>query len=339
VRRKLVTRVSIHAAHPTLWRRFVRTLWALLQRITDDERDLAAAGLAFYMLLSIAPLAVVAVQVAAAFFDPVQVREALAEDLGRATGRQVSELLSQLMIAQQEQQSSATTVISFLVLLWAAMRLFHRLQAALNMTWGVRADPDVQTRAAIRMMIRKRLISFLMVLGSGAALMVSLVLKAAIALLQAPLDWIVRSGIVRSDSFAPHIVQAEEMVLSFLLVTALVAAMFRILPDVRVAWRDVWVGAAMTSILLALGMGAFSFYVATVGATQLAGAIGSIAVLMLWAYYTSHVLLLGALFTRLWADGPELKPHSISLSSDLRDPPNQRDSRDVTSSSAGSPAP
>lgn len=340
MRRKVVTRVSTDAVHLTLWRRFVRTLWALLPRITDDERDLAAAGLAFYMLLSIAPLAVVAVQVAAAFFDPVEVREALAQDLGRATGRQVSELLSQLMIAQQERQSSAATVLSFIVLLWAAMRLFHRLQAALNMTWGVRADPDLHTREAIRMMIRKRVISFLMVLGSGAALMVSLVLKAVIAVLQAPLDWIVRSGIVPSDTIAPHIVQAEEIVVSFLLVTTLVAGVFRVLPDVRIAWRDVWVGAAMTSVLLAIGMGAFSFYVATVGATQLAGAIGSVAVLMLWAYYTSHVLLLGALFTRLWADGPELKPHSFSLSSDLRDKPSdQPDSRDVTSSSAGSPAP
>jgi membrane protein len=285
-------------------------------RLSDDERDLAAAGLAFYMLLSVAPLAVVAVQVAAAFFDPHQVRAALAEDLGRATGRQVSELLNQLMTAQQERQSSATTVLSFLVLLWAAMRMFHRLQAALNMTWGVRADPDVHTREAIRLMIRKRVISFLMVLGSGAALMASLVLKSIIALLQMPLDWI-----VRSNTLAPHIAQVEEYVLSFLLLTTLVAAVFRILPDVRIAWRDVWVGAAMTSVLLVIGMAAFSFYVATVGATQLAGAIGSVAVLMLWAYYTSHVLLLGALFTRIWADGPELQPHAISLSANLRDKP------------------
>jgi membrane protein len=301
----------------TPWRRFVRTLRALLPRINDDERDLAAAGLAFYMLLSVAPLAVVAVQVAAAFFDPAQVRAALAEDLGRATGRQVAELLNQLMTVQQEKQSSATTVLSALVLLWAAMRLFHRLQAALNMTWGVRADPDVHTRVAIRQMVRKRLISFLMVIGSGAALMVSLVLKSIIALLQTPIDWI-----VRSDTIAPRIVQGEEYVLSFLLLTTLVAGMFRILPDVRVAWRDVWVGAAMTSVLLGLGMGAFSLYVATVGATQLAGAIGSVAVLMLWAYYTSHVLLLGALFTRIWADGPELLPHPISLSANLRDKPD-----------------
>jgi membrane protein len=329
VRRKVVGRVSTDAVQlPRLsWgRRFVLTLKALLPRVTDDERDLAAAGLAFYMLLSIAPLAVVAVQLAAAIFDPVQVREVLAEDLGRATGRQVSELLNQLMTAQQEKQSSTATVLSFVVLLWAAMRLFHRLQAALNMTWGVKADPDVHTRVAIRQMIRKRLISFLMVLGCGAALMVSLVFKAVIAVLQTPLDWI-----VRSDTLAPHIEQAEELVLSFLLLTTLIAAMFRILPDVRIKWRDVWVGAVMTSILLGLGMGAFSLYVALVGATQLAGAIGSIAVLMLWAYYTSHVLLLGALFTRLWADGPELQPHPVSLSSDLRDPPNDpRDSREVT---------
>jgi membrane protein len=330
VRRKVVAHVSSEAVevHRLSWgRRFVLTLKALVPRIADDERDMASAGLAFYMLLSIAPLAVVAVQVAAAFFDPTQVREVLAEDLGRATGRQVSELLAQLMRAQQEKQSSAATVLSFLVLLWAAMRMFHRLQAAINMTWGVKPDPDVKTREAIRQMIRKRVISFLMVLGCGAALMVSLVLKAVIALLQAPLDWI-----VPSDTLAPHIAQAAELVLSFLLVTTIVAGMFRVLPDVRIKWRDVWVGAAMTSILLALGMAAFSLYVAFVGATQLAGAIGSIAVLMLWAYYTSHVLLLGALFTRLWADGPELQPRPVSLSADLRDKPNgQRDSHELPS--------
>jgi membrane protein len=313
------------AAEISPWRRFTRTVWALVPRLADDERDLAAAGLAFYMLLSVAPLAVVAVQVAAAVFDPIQVRAALAEDLGRATGRQVSELLNQLMTAQQESQSGAATVLSALVLLWAAMRLFHRLQAALNMTWGVRADPDVQTREAIRQMVRKRVISFLMVLGSGAALMVSLVLKSIIAILQTPLDWI-----VRSETIAPHIVQAEEIGLSFLLLTTLVAAVFRFLPDVRIAWSDVWVGAAMTSVLLVLGMAGFSLYVATVGATQLAGAIGSIAVLMLWAYYTSHVLLLGALFTRIWADGPELQPHPVSLSSDLRDKPAEADAREAS---------
>lgn len=315
------------AAKVSYGRRFSRTVWAVLLRIADDERDLAAAGLAFYMLLSIAPLAVVAVQVAAAFFDPVDVRAELAEDLGRATGRQVSELLNELMAAQQATQSSATTVVSFLVLLWAAMRLFHRLQAALNMTWGIRADADVQTREAIRQMIRKRVISFLMVLGCGAALVVSLVLKSIIALLQAPLDYI-----VPSDTLAPKLAQIQEYGLSFLLLTTLVAALFRFLPDVRIAWRDVWVGAALTSVLLVIGMAAFSFYVATVGATQLAGAIGSVAVLMLWAYYTSHVLLLGALFTRIWADGPELQPHSLSLDADLRDEPGENDSEEAASS-------
>jgi membrane protein len=78
----------------------------------------------------------------------------------------------------------------------------------------------------------------------------------------------------------------------------------------------------LTSVLLVLGMSAFSLYVSTVGASELAGAIGSIAVLMLWAYYTSHVLLLGALFTRVWADGPQVQPHEISLSAELRDHPD-----------------
>lgn len=320
----VVARVSKDAVQLSFGRRLYATCRALVPHLSDDERDLAAAGLAFYILLSVAPLAVVAVQLAAAFFDPLQVREVLAEDLGRATGRQVSEILNQLMTAQQERQSSAATIVSFSVLLWAAMRLFHRLQAALNMTWGVKADPDLHTREAIRLMIKKRVISFLMVLGSGVALIVSLVIKAVIAFISTPIDWV-----VRGDTIGPRIEQLEEYVLSFVLLTALVAALFRILPDVRVKWRDVWVGAAMTSILLALGMAAFSLYVALVGATQLAGAIGSIAVLMLWAYYTSHVLLIGALFTRLWADGGVLQPHPISLSADLRDKPNdQRDSRD-----------
>ena len=117
------------------------------------------------------------------------------------------------------------------------------------------------------------------------------------------------------------------MVLSFALLTTLLAGVYRVLPDVRIAWRDVWVGATLTTILLVLGMAAFSLYVATVGASALAGAIGSVAVLMLWAYYTSHVLLLGALFTRIWADGPVPRPHAISLSAGLADKPSDRPGR------------
>ncbi|HKP58827.1 MAG TPA: YihY/virulence factor BrkB family protein [Polyangiales bacterium] len=298
--------------------RFARTLREIVARFADDERDLAAAGLAYYMLLSIAPLGVVAIQVAAAVFDPVVVRQALVEDLGRATGHQVSTLLAELMETQQEHQSGGITLLSGVLLLVAASRLFHRLQAALNLTWGVRADPQIRTREALRLMVRKRVISFLMVLGSGTALLVSLLIKAMIALMQTPLRWVFHSERLLS----PGMVQAEETLVSFLLMTSLVAGMFRVLPDVRIAWRDVWVGATLTSILLVLGMGGFSLYVSTFGATQLAGAIGSIAVLMLWAYYTSHVLLLGALFTRVWADGPVLQPHAISLSSDLRDIPS-----------------
>lgn len=302
----------------TFGQRLRRTLREIVDRITDDERDLAAAGLAFYMLLSIAPLFVVAIQLAAAFFDPVRVRETLVRDLGRATGRQVTDLLTDLLKSQQEDQSQAATVISFLFLLYAASRLFHRLQAALNMTWGVKADPQIKTRDAIKQFLHKRLISFLMVLGSGAALIVSLVLKALIALVQVPMQ-----RILRTEAFHVQLAALGETVLSFALVTTLLAAMYRVLPDVRIAWRDVWVGAALTSVLMVLGMGGFSLYVATVGATALAGAIGSIAVLMLWAYYTSHVLLLGALFTRIWADGPVLHAHPISLSARLGDSPDE----------------
>jgi membrane protein len=303
---------------PVGWgRHFLNTVRVLANRIGDDERDLAAAGLAFYQLLSIAPLAIIAVHVAAAVFDPAMVQQALTEDLGRATGRQVSELLSELMFNQQ-QSGGATTVFSSILLLVAASRLFLRLQSALNMTWGVRFDPQLKTREAIRQIVHKRIISFLMVLGSGAALIVSLVMKSVLALLQAPLSWV-----VRSDSLSPHLISGLEVVLSFALMTTLLAAVYRILPDVRIKWRDVWVGAVLTSVLLVLGMSAFSLYVATVGASELAGAIGSIAVLMLWSYYTSHVLLLGALFTRVWADGPVLQPHAVSLSAELRDQPEK----------------
>lgn len=288
-------------------RRLATTLHALTLRFADDERDLAAAGLAFYILLSIAPLLVVAIQVAAAIFDRGFVRETLVSDLGRATGQQVTEVLDELMRVEQQSQSSAATVISSVLLILAASRLFHRLQAALNMTWGVK-DIPLPTGPAIWRMLRKRLISYLMVIASGLALIVSLVLKSAIALLQAPMR-----HFVPDDALPPHIAQVGENIMSLALLTALLAGMYRFLPDVLIDWRDVWVGAALTAILLIMGMGLFSVYVALVGAAQLAGAIGSIAVLMLWAYYTSQVLLLGALFTRLWADGPELKPHRNSF--------------------------
>lgn len=315
------------SVEPSLGQHLVRTLRALANRIGDDERDLAAAGLAFYLLLSIAPVFVVAIQVATAVFDPVKVQEALVEDLGRATGSQVSALLTELV--QSQEGSSTATLLSTLLLLVAASRLFLRLQSALNMTWGIRADPQLKTREAIKEMLRKRAISFVMVLGSGAALTASLILKAVTALLTAPLHWI-----VNNQSLSILAVQLVEVVLSFVLLTTLLAAMYRFLPDVRIQWRDVWVGAVLTSVLLVLGMAGFSLYVATVGASQLAGAIGSIAVLMLWAYYTSHVLLLGALFTRIWADGPTLQPHAVSLSAGLlRDEPENG----VSATSADTP--
>ena len=179
------------------------------------------------------------------------------------------------------------TVISSAVLLVAAMSLFGQLQTSLNTIWGVKAKPG----QGIVGILRHRFFSFAMVLGIVFLLLVSLVVSAALAAL----------GKFGSGSIPTPLLHLVDLVASVTVVTVLFAMIFKILPDVRIAWRDVWVGALATSLLFTLGKFVIGLYLGKSSVGSAFGAAGSLVVVLVWIYYSAQILFLGAELTQVYA--------------------------------------
>jgi membrane protein len=179
------------------------------------------------------------------------------------------------------------TLLSVIVLLFAASGVFAELQDALNTVWGVAPKPG---KAALWGFLRQRFLSFAMVMGIGFVLLVSLVLSAALEALQS-YAW----GRLDEMTF---VWQAAHQLISLLVITVLFAMIFKVLPDATVAWRDVWMGAALTSGLFIVGRYLIGKYLGTFGVGARYGAAGSLVALLVWVYYSAQILLLGAEFTK-----------------------------------------
>jgi membrane protein len=185
-------------------------------------------------------------------------------------------------------------VFGAVVLVFGATGAFVALQDALNKTWHVKPDPNA---GGIKAFLLKRVLSFGMILGVAFLLLVSLAVSAALAAFG---GW--------ASRFVPGAVSGALLqwigaVVSFAVITILFAAIYKFLPDAKLAWRDVWIGSAATSLLFTLGKTAIGLYLGKSGATSAYGAAGSVMLIVLWLYYACLIFLLGAEFTKLWAAG------------------------------------
>jgi membrane protein len=195
----------------------------------------------------------------------------------------------------------AAMLIGIGVLLFGATGAFAQLQYSLNKAWSVEADPKQNT---ISIFIRKRLLSFGLVIALGALLIASLMATTAVQLFGAAFaDWMASTWADRSLGLA-------NFVLSFLLIALLFAVMYKYMPDVVVAWRDVWVGALVTSLLFAVGKYLIGLYLSNSRLNTFYGAAGSFAIILVWIYFSSMIVLLGAEFVQIWARwrGAEILP-------------------------------
>ena len=199
------------------------------------------------------------------------------------------------MIAETRKPSRgiAATIIGFTTLLVGASGVFGQLQSSLNILW----DVDRKPTTGLWGLIRDRFFSFTLVLGTAFLLLVSLVLSTAINLLGA---WM--SRILPAPEF---ILQALNSVISFGIITFLFAAIFKWLPDVKVKWKDVWIGAVITAALFTLGKLALGIYLGYTAANSGFGAAGSLVLILLWVYYSSQILFFGAEFTQVHARASE----------------------------------
>jgi membrane protein len=260
----------------------------------DDGSTTQAAALSYYTIFSLPPLLLLILMILGAVVDPHEVQQQLQGQLGALMGPSASRQVGAMM--QQANQpgsgSVLTTNLSIAALLFGATGAFGQLQAAINRAWEVMPDPD---QGGLKAVLLKRVFSFGMILSIAFLLLVSLVLSALLSAFGTALNQYLPSGL------SGPLVQVINQLISLLVITLLFAAIFKVLPDARVAWRDVWVGAAFTAVLFVIGKYLIGLYLGHSNPGEAFGAAGSLAVMFIWVYYSSMILLFGAEFTQVWA--------------------------------------
>jgi membrane protein len=254
---------------------------------SDDEATWKAAALSYYTVFALPPLLVLLLEIASALWDPVEVRRTLTGQFQALMGQDVAGQI-QTMVTEAERRVSGTGLrlaMSVGGLLFGATGAFVSLQSALNRAWEVEPDP---ARGGVKNFLMKRLLSIGMMLVVAFLLLVSLALTAALS----------AAGGVIFGALPTVVSQVLNFLLSFAVITLLFAAMFKVLPDAEVAWRDVWVGAVFTAALFTIGKFAIGFYIGTSNPGNAFGAAGALAVLFVWIYYAAIIVMLGAEFTQ-----------------------------------------
>lgn len=270
--------------------RIIKILPETFKQWQKDKVSLLAAALAYYTVFSVAPLLVIAVAIAGAVFGQDAAKTEIINQLKNLVGTEgTSAIVVALNNANQPEVGNIASLISVGVLLVGASGVFAQLQDALNTVWNVQPKPG----KGIWGVIAKRLFSFLMVLAIGFLLLASLIISAVLsALKKFNLDFLPGSEFLWSN---------VDFVVSFCLITFMFALMFKYVPDVKITWKDVWIGAIITSLLFIFGKFLLGWYFqqGSLGSTY--GAASSLIIFLAWVYYSAQIILFGAEFTQVYA--------------------------------------
>ena len=270
-----------------------RSIWSLTREAvsqwSDDHAASMGAALAYYTIFSIAPLIVIAIAVAGFFFGADAARGEIFAQLRGLIGDEGATAIQGLVRSASQTGKGFAAVAGVVTLLLGATTVFGELQSDLDRIW----DAPKSRRAGLWDVLRARLLSFGMILGIGFLLLVSLVVSAAVSALGQ--FW---SGWFAGWEFA---LQAINFVVGFAIVTGLFAMMYKLLPRCAIGWRDVWVGAVVTSLLFSVGRLLIGLYLGKSSVASGFGAAGSLVIVLLWVYYSAQIFLLGAEFTKAYA--------------------------------------
>ncbi|MFL5801539.1 MAG: YihY/virulence factor BrkB family protein [Roseiflexaceae bacterium] len=272
---------------------------------SEDNAPRLAAALAYYTVLALAPLLVIAIAVAGLFFGREAAANQIAQQISGLLGQTAGDALNAMVASASADRGTGilASIIGVATLLLAASGVFGELQDSLNIIWEVQPKPDQGLIATFK----KRFFSFAMVLGVGFLLLVSLVINAALVALG--------HFVFGDQSSETFVWKAINFVVSFGVTTLLFALIYKVLPDVTVRWRDVWIGALVTALLFTLGKAALGWYLGRPGTTSIYGAAGSFVALLLWVYYSAQILFLGAEFTQVYAKayGSQIEPDADAV--------------------------
>ncbi len=262
-----------------------------LRGVVSDKVPMMGAALAYYTALSIAPLLVILIAVAGMFFgaqggaDVFETARALIGDDGALALRSMVEAA-----ASRPHAGFVASILGVLTMLVGASGVFGQLQESLNVIWKVALKSD----AGWGVTLRRRLLSFGMIGVIAFLLLVSLVVSAGLSAAGKLFTGVLPGG--------EALWQAVNELVSITVITGLFALIFKVLPDVRLAWRDAFIGGFWTSLFFSFGKLAIGFYLGRSGVTSAYGAAGSVIVLLLWVYYSAQILLFGAELTRAYVE-------------------------------------
>lgn len=281
--------------------------WALLKKVVtswlDDYAPSMGAALAYYTLFSLAPLLLIVISVAGLVFGQDAARGEIESQLRGLMGEQGASAVQALLASVDKPTEGVTAaVVGIVLLLVGATTVFGELQDALDRIWRA----PIQDRSGGWLaLIRARLLSFGMILAIGFLLMVSLILSAVLSIVE---HW--WSTLYGGWLFIANLVNG---IAGFFLIAAMFALIYKIMPRVRVQWRDVWIGAVFTALLFTLGKALIGFYIGRSGVVSGFGAAGSLVVVLLWVYYSAQIFLIGAEFTWVYANtwGSRKPPEKI----------------------------
>jgi membrane protein len=278
---------------------------------SDRQAPRLGASVAFYSILSFAPLLVLITAVIALVFGHQSAQGALVNEARELIGERGADTVQTLLKnAQQPASGVFASLVAFVMLLFGASGVFSELQDALNLMWDVKS----QTASGLKGMIRQRLFSFGMVLSVGFLLLVLLILSAALA-------YIGRS-FAQLVTMPPFVMQTINFLVSFVVIAGLFGLMFKYVPATKIPWKDVLVGAVGTALLFTIGKQLLGLYLgkASVGSTY--GAAGSLVAMVVWIYYSAQIFFFGAEFTHVYAEArrvgnqPAAKKPAVQAPSD-----------------------
>ena len=287
----------------------VHSSWSILKETVknffDDDSFSHASSIAFSTIFSLPAILIIALAVGSAFYERNVVQEELINQVGRLVGQETSKEIESI-IAQAVFDSSGwwARTIGIITLVVSATTVFMSLQNSLNKIWGIKPKPE---RGWLKYIVN-RLLSLAMVISFAFVLLVSLVVDTVLVVFQGFLTRIMAGTTL-------YLVTGLNLVISLGIVTVIFGLLFKVLPDAKIRWRHVWVGALITTLLFTLGKYLIGFYLGSSSLNSAYGAAGSLVIILLWVYYSTVIFLFGAELTSVYAKfkGAAIQPYSNAV--------------------------
>ncbi|HEX6222796.1 MAG TPA: YihY/virulence factor BrkB family protein [Chryseolinea sp.] len=289
--------------------KFLRATWDIVKQTVlnffQDDSFSYASSIAFYTIFSLPAILIISLSVGSTVYEKDVVQEELINQVGRLIGEKSAEDVEEiLMNAALDSTGTFAKIVGIATLIFSATTVFISLQTSLNKIWGIKPKPE---RGFVKYIL-DRLLSLAMVISIGFLLLVSLVIDTVLVMVQNSLAKVLAGWTL-------YIVATMNVVVSLSLIALIFAIMFKVLPDAKIKWRDVWVGSLVTTVFFALGKYLIGFYLGNSSVNSAYGAAGSLVIILIWVYYSTVIFLFGAELTSVYAEklGSNITPYQHAV--------------------------